>query len=62
MAEDRGKTALVSVVLVTFSVGVATGWLLNSFARKVRRTFLSASAVIVLHRDRALTLTLQRRS
>jgi hypothetical protein len=36
MAEDRGKTALVSIVLVTFSVGVATGWLLNSFARKVR--------------------------
>ena len=36
MTNDRGKTALVSIVLVSFTVGVATGWLMNSFARKVR--------------------------
>ena len=40
MATERGKNALVSVVLVSFTVGVATGWLMNSFARKVRRTSL----------------------
>ena len=48
MANDSGKTALVSIVVVSFTVGVATGWLLNTFARKVRGCLLACSHHAIL--------------